>query len=112
RHQPGQVGAGGDVAALADVEVVGGQPLGDVGHGEEGDLAQALQGPAEHGPVGVDGEGQVGVREHDALGVAGRPRGVDDRDEAVGGHAGCGALEVDGSRPEQVVEGEVAVEAV
>ena len=55
--QPRTVDPGGDVAALADVEVVGGQPLGAVGHREEGDLPQAFQGAAEHGAVGVDGEG-------------------------------------------------------
>ena len=104
-HDLARVRAAGDREAELHREVVRAVALGDVRHRQVGDDAAAAL-VVQHLVVRAHREQHALVREHDALGVAGRARGVDERQRVVGLDRLPGGVEV------EVVVGRELVEVV
>ena len=89
-----RVRAAGDREAELHREVVRAVALGDVGHRQVGDDVAAAR-EVQHRVVGVHREEHALVGELDALRVAGRARGVDQRQQVVGLDRLPGGVEVE-----------------
>ena len=85
----------GDARQQVDV---GDRPLERVAEREERQR-HVLLGQLQHVRAGLDVRDEIGVRQHDALGLARRARGVDDRRELVGPHGARAVAELPARPP-------------